>query len=135
MTSLLHGVDLVSVERLKGILQRTPAFSERVFSEAERAYCEAQAEPTIHFAARFAAKEAAIKALGLGLTSVGIDGLLRMIHVERDQGPPRLVLEGRAAERARELGVAETALSLTHTDDHALASVVMTTAGAERSGS
>ena len=122
---LRNGIDLVSVVRLRSIMERTPAFAEKVFTEGEVAYCDKQAYPHIHFAARFAAKEAAIKALGLGLAEIGIDRVLKEIEVVRDHGPPRLVLHGRAAERARRLEILETTLSLTHTDEHAMASVVM----------
>lgn len=122
---LFHGIDLVDVARLGEIMARTPAFRERVFTAGERAFCDGKAHPAIHFAARFAAKEATVKALGLGLAPVGVDGVLQTIEVEREAGPPRLVLTGKAAERAEALGVYDIALSLTHTDAHAIASVVM----------
>ena len=63
------GVDIVEIARMRDILARTPSFASRVFSEAERAYCEETAAPEAHFATRFAAKEAVLKALGTGFSS------------------------------------------------------------------
>jgi holo-[acyl-carrier protein] synthase len=122
---LYHGVDLVSVARLQEVMDRNPAFVERAYTEGERAYCDAKAHPHIHYAARFAAKEAALKALGVGLSPIGIDRVLLEIEVEREVGPPRLALHGRMAEAAKRLGIFEVSLSLSHTEEQAVASVVM----------
>ena len=62
------GVDIVEIARMRRILERTPRFRERVFSEEERAYCDATANPETHYATRFAAKEAVVKALGTGFS-------------------------------------------------------------------
>jgi len=118
-------VDVVNIPRLREALLRHERFAERVFTPGERAYCEARPDPAPHFAARFAAKEAALKALGLGIQGLGVDAVLQGVEVVRDEGPPRLVLTGRAERRARELGVRTTVLSLAHDGDVALASVVM----------
>jgi holo-[acyl-carrier protein] synthase len=106
-------------------LLRHDRFAERVFTAGERAYCESRPDPAPHFAARFAAKEAALKALGLGIQGLGVDAVLQGVEVVREEGPPRLLLTGRAQRRARELGVRATALSLAHDGDTAIASVVM----------
>jgi len=127
---LQHGVDLVEVERLRDAMARTPSFETRVFTEGERRYCRERADPVIHYAARFAAKEAALKALGLGITPLGIDAAFQDIEVVRDQGPPRLLLSGRPRAAAHRQGVTSTSLSLSHTDGHAVASVVMLAAPA-----
>jgi holo-[acyl-carrier protein] synthase len=132
---LRHGVDLVSVERFREALERTEGFEARVFTERERAYCRKQADPTIHFAARFAAKEALLKALGTGLAGIGLHTGLHEVEVVRDEsGAPRLVLTGRAAKIAAELGAGEPALSLTHTKENAVASVVLLVPPAEKEG-
>ena len=131
--SIRHGVDLVSVARFREALERTEGFEERVFTELERAYCRRQADPTIHFAARFAAKEALLKALGTGLAGVGLHTGLHEVEVVHDgAGAPRLVLTGRAAKKAAALGAGEPSLSITHTKENAVASVVLLVPPAEK---
>lgn len=113
------GVDIVEIERMRRILTRTPSFARKVFSEAERAYCDAKANPEVHYATRFAAKEAVVKALGTGF-SEGIG--VRDIEVRRTtKGRPYVVLTGRAREVARERGVREMPLSLSFTHTEAVA--------------
>lgn len=113
------GVDIVEIERMRRILARTPSFARKVFSEAERAYCDAKANPEVHYATRFAAKEAVVKALGTGF-SEGIG--VRDIEVRRTtKGRPYVVLTGRAREVARYQGVREMPLSLSFTHTEAVA--------------
>lgn len=113
------GVDIVEIERMRRILTRTPSFARKVFSEAERAYCDAKANPEVHYATRFAAKEAVVKALGTGF-SEGIG--VRDIEVRRTtKGRPYVVLTGRAREVARDQGVREMPLSLSFTHTEAVA--------------
>ena len=126
-----HGIDLVDVPRMQETLERTPGFEARVFTDDEREYCNGQAKPWIHFAARFAAKEAALKALGLGLGAVGIARSLQDVETVRVGTAPQLVLRGKPKSVADELGVYDMALSITHTDAQAIASVVMLVAGEE----
>ena len=118
------GVDIVEVARMQRILQRSPSFATRVFSEGECRYCNRCANPATHFALRFAAKEAVVKALGTGFAD-GID--VRDIEVERARnGRPTVKLSGRALEISEQLGVRELSLSLsyTHTDAVACAMAV-----------
>ncbi|MEG0324512.1 MAG: holo-ACP synthase, partial [Raoultibacter sp.] len=113
------GVDIVEIARMKAILERTPSFKTKVFSEDECAYCESKGVPEIHFATRFAAKEAVLKALGTGF-SEGIG--VRDIEVVRNaKGKPMVVLYRRAKEVAAELGVIELPLSLSYTHTDAVA--------------
>lgn len=113
------GVDIVEIERMRRILARSPRFRERVFSADERAYCDAKANPEVHYATRFAAKEAVVKALGTGF-SAGIG--VRDIEVKRTaKGRPYASLTGRAREVARELGVRELPISLSFTHSEAVA--------------
>jgi holo-[acyl-carrier protein] synthase len=117
------GIDLVEVARIHALLERHGSrFKERTFTAGEIAYCDAQAHPAIHYAARFAAKEAAAKALGTGLWSeAGVNWT--DIEVLRDaNGRPTLLLHGKAAEHAAE---ARTHVSLTHTQEHAMAQVIL----------
>ena len=122
---LRHGIDLCEVERIRRAVEGTPGFVDRVFTEGERAYCRSQADPAMHYAARFAAKEAALKALGIGLGGIGVTRSLQDVEVVRDGGPPRLRLAGKPGRVAAGLGIRATSLSLTHTKEHAVASVVM----------
>lgn len=119
------GVDIVEIARMERVIQKTPSFVRRVFTEEERTYCEASSRPAVHYAARFAAREAVLKALGTGF-SQGIG--LADVSVTRDaQGRPLAVLSGRAREVAEELGIVEVALSLSHTAGLAVANAMTIT--------
>ena len=112
------GFDLIEIERLERAIERRPRLARRLFSEAELEFAEARRRPGRHLAARFAAKEAAQKALGLGG--------MRMHEIEVEGGgdaPPRLRLSGSAADAAREAGVS-LSVSLTHSRELAAAAVV-----------
>lgn len=113
------GVDIVEIDRMRAILKRTPSFASRVFSEDERAYCDGTATPEIHYATRFAAKEAVLKALGTGFSGgIGV----RDIEVLRNaKSKPYVVLKRRAKEVAREQGVREIPISLSYTHTDAVA--------------
>lgn len=117
--SVSMGVDIVEVERISAILKRSPAFARRGFSEEERAYCDKAASPEFHYATRFAAKEAVLKALGTGF-SEGIG--VRDVEVALNaKGKPYVKLHGRAREVAREKGIREIPLSLSYTHTDAVA--------------
>ncbi len=124
------GVDIVEIERMKGILVRTPSFAERVFSPDERAYCDGKSNPATHYALRFAAKEAVVKALGTGFA----DGIgVRDIEVRRAKnGRPMAKLSGRALEIAESLGVRELSISLSYTHTDAVACAMAVTDAAVR---
>lgn len=121
------GVDIVEIDRMKLALERTPRLRERVFSEDERWYCEHKAKPWVHYAMRFAAKEAVLKALGTGFSGMRFCDV-EVVREERGRPTPRL--SGRAAERAAELGIVEMHLSLSFTHSTAVASAVAITADA-----
>ena len=114
------GIDLLEIGRMERALERHPRLADRVFTADELAYARARRRPARHLAARFAAKEAAVKALGL--SSFG----LREIEVVAGE-PPTLRLHGRAADAAREQDVA-LRVSLTHSQEMAAAVVVADTA-------
>ena len=118
------GVDVVEIDRFAAALERRPRIVERCFTEAEQAYCSAKPSPPQHYAARFAAKEAVGKALGIGMTR------WREVEVVRGRGAPTIALHGRYARRAKEMGVDRVHVSLTHGRDSAMAfAVVETPAG------
>ena len=109
------GVDMLEIARMQQAIERRPHFIRRMFTDAERAYCERTARPAEHYAARFAAREAVLKALGTGFSS-GIG--FQDVSVERDQlGRPQ----------ARLAGVQEIALSISYTRDVAVANAVAVT--------
>jgi holo-[acyl-carrier protein] synthase len=107
------GIDLIEIDRVERALERRPRLAERLFTDAELAYARDRARPGRHLAARFAAKEAVIKALGTPLAP-------REIEVVSGR-PPRIELHGRAAQLA---GDAEIAISLTHSRETAAAMAV-----------
>ena len=115
------GTDLVEVERFRLALARRVTLSDRLFTPGEQEYAYGQHDPVKSLAARFGAKEAAMKALGAGL------GAFRFREVEvvrEDSGAPSLLLHGAAAALAAERGVTAWQLSLTHTDSTAMAVVL-----------
>ena len=119
MSSLCAGIDVVEIDRVEKTLARHPErFLLRVFTPLEIAYCRGRVR---ELAARFAAKEATMKALGTGVRGVG----WREIEVLPDgRGKPLIYLYGRAKERAKAIGMGQAEVSLTHGVDFAFAMVV-----------
>ena len=113
------GLDLVEVARFE---RPSARLRERLFTPGERRYCDRQAHPATHFAARFAAKEAVLKALGTGWS--GGVAWTDVEVVPRDHGGANVKLSGKAAARARELKIRRWHLSMTHTSSHAAAVAV-----------
>lgn len=116
------GIDLVEVARIRELLEKHGTrFKQRTFTAGEIAYCDACAHPAMHYAARFAAKEAAAKALGTGLWAEGVDW--RDIEVVRESnGKPTITLHGAALRHA---DGASCLVSLTHTQELAMAQVLL----------
>jgi holo-[acyl-carrier protein] synthase len=115
------GVDLVDIDRIRALLARHPRFATQRFTPGERRWCERRRDPAERYAARFAAKEATLKALGVGLGAVP---LAAIEVVTAPSGAPSLVLHARAAELAAERGVEGWRLSLSHSRQVAAAVVV-----------
>jgi holo-[acyl-carrier protein] synthase len=118
------GIDVVEVPRVAATIERFgDRFLHRIFTEGEIRYCQSKANRVERFAARFAAKEAGMKALGTGW-SRGV----RWCDVEVQRQPggrPTLVFHGKAAEFARKLGMSRSAISLSHTAAEAIAHVIL----------
>jgi holo-[acyl-carrier protein] synthase len=118
------GIDIIEVARIREVLLRTPRFAERVFTAAERAYCDGRgAVSAQHYAARFAAKEAALKAL-----QTGWRGGISWQDVEvaaHESGAPYLIFSGQALEIFQKTAATATHLSISHTTQHAIAQVVL----------
>ena len=117
------GIDIVEVYRIAETLARTPRFGERVFTDAERTYCEAKgAAAPQSYAGRFAAKEAFLKAL-----QTGWRGKITWRDIEilsNDQGVPELNISGEAAELFKNSGATQMHLCISHTSEHAVAQVI-----------
>lgn len=118
------GIDIIEVARIREVLVRTPRFAERVFTVAERLYCDGRgAVAAQHYAARFAAKEAALKAFqtgwrgGISWQDVEIAAL--------DSGAPYLILHGPVKELFEKSGATAAHLSMSHTSEHAIAQVIL----------
>jgi holo-[acyl-carrier protein] synthase len=121
------GLDITEIDRIAATLARFgERFERRVFTETEIAYCRRRRHPAMHFAGRFAAKEAAMKALGTG-RALGVRW--RDVEVVRHMGPPQLQLHGDALARAKRLGIVKSLVTITHTDTLAVAEVLMLGAG------
>jgi holo-[acyl-carrier protein] synthase len=118
------GIDIIEVARIREVLLRTPRFRERVFTTAERAYCDSRgAVAAQHYAARFAAKEAALKAL-----QTGWRGGISWQDVEiasRDSGAPYLVLHDSVKDLFDKSRATAAHLSMSHTSEHAIAQVIL----------
>lgn len=116
------GIDLVEVPRIRELLARHgQRFKERTFTAGEIAYCDSCADPAMHYAARFAAKEAVAKALGTGLWAEGV--VWTDIEVVRgEHGRPSIVLHNAAQQHAND---GTCLISLTHTKDLAMAQVIL----------
>lgn len=128
------GVDLVKISRMRDVIARwEDRFLHRVFTEREIVYCRSRRDPVPHFAARFAAKEAGLKALGTGLR-LGVTW--RELEVWRERGgAPSLVLSGRSKEIGLARGGSRMLLALTHEGDYALAQAMLVDDGESRDAS
>jgi holo-[acyl-carrier protein] synthase len=118
------GIDIIEVARIREVLVRTPRFAERVFTSAEREYCDSRgAVSAQHYAARFAAKEAALKAL-----QTGWRGGISWQDVEvsaRESGAPYLIFTGAVLTVFEKFRATATHLSISHTSEHAIAQVIL----------
>jgi holo-[acyl-carrier protein] synthase len=118
------GIDIIEVARVREVLIRTPRFAERVFTSAERVYCDSRGVVAAqHYAARFAAKEAALKAF-----QTGWQGGISWQDVEiaaKDSGAPYLIFRGLVQELFEKSAATAAHLSLSHTTEHAVAQVLL----------
>ncbi|MBT8035937.1 MAG: holo-ACP synthase [Verrucomicrobiae bacterium] len=122
------GIDVVEVERIASSMSEFgDRFASKVFTESERSYCESQNRPAIHYAARFAAKEAVAKALGTG---IGKD--LSWLDIEirrRGSGEPEVFLSGDGEKFAKVNNLVQIKISLTHAQHYAAANAVALSGG------
>jgi holo-[acyl-carrier protein] synthase len=117
------GLDATDIPRIAATIDRYgDRFLQRIFTEGEIAYCTRRRTPAVHFAGRFAAKEAAMKALGTGHTQ---QVLWRDVEVVRRGGPPQLHFHGGAQRRFAAIGAESSLLTITHSETLALAEVLL----------
>ncbi len=127
-----QGVDMVRTSKLRDVCLRHAGFITEVFTERERRYCLSKRDPYVHFAGRFAAKEACLKALGRGLRTAA-DPILKDIEIAPEaSGRPTLSLSGWAERASRRLGIDRLAVSISHSGDYAVSAVVL--AGTDAQG-
>lgn len=118
------GIDIIDIPRVKSIVEEYgDGFFSKLFTQNEIEYCNSKKNPEINFGARFAAKEALLKALGTGLRGEIQWKEIEVIH--DNMGKPTINLNGHAADSAHELGVARVNLSLSHTKKYAVAVVIL----------
>lgn len=115
------GIDVVDVADMRRTLDRTPTFRERCFTPDERAYAEKQHDPTERYSVRFAAKEAVMKCMSLGLGAFGFHDCEVTVA---EGGAPSLILRGPALELAAERGITTWHITLSHTSTTATAMVI-----------
>lgn len=122
---IIHGIgiDVVEVGRIEAAVEKLgDAFLDRLFTEREREYCGKQQRPALHYAARFAAKEAVSKALGTGIG--GHAGWLDMEVERAESGAPKMIFTGNAADFLAAEGISEVQVSLSHAKEYAAANAV-----------
>jgi holo-[acyl-carrier protein] synthase len=117
------GIDVVEVDRIESAIERLgDVFLRRLFTDREREYCARQKRPALHYAARFAAKEAVSKALGTGIG--GQAGWLDMEVERAESGAPRMLFSGNAADFLAHEGILEVQVSLSQAKEYAAANAV-----------
>lgn len=122
---IIHGIgiDVVEVGRIEAAVEKLgDAFLDRLFTAREREYCGKQKRPALHYAARFAAKEAVSKALGTGIG--GHAGWLDMEVERAESGAPKMIFTGNAADFLAAEGITEVQVSLSHAKEYAAANAV-----------
>jgi holo-[acyl-carrier protein] synthase len=133
MMRIYQGVDIISISRFRDVVTRHGRFIEDVFTPRERDQCLSRRDPYPHLAGRFAAKEACLKALGRGLTAAGVDHVLQEIEIERRaSGQPRLTLGGWAQRLGRNKLIQQCTVSISHSADYAVATVILLGAAQQR---
>lgn len=126
MTKIYQGVDIVEVPKFKKIFLKNKDFASDIFTKKEREYCLSRKDPYIHFAGRFAAKEASLKALGTGLSGSGIDHIFQEIEVvPNTSGNPILYFSGWAEKISKKRKINQFTVSISHSSNYAVATVIL----------
>jgi holo-[acyl-carrier protein] synthase len=126
MIQIHQGVDIVQIRRFKKTFLQNRGFVSDIFTESERQYCLSRKDPYLHFAGRFAVKEASLKALGIGMSGSGIDQAFQ--EIETTPGPsgrPVLSFTGWVEKISRRKKIRQLTVSISHSADYAVASVIL----------
>ena len=130
MIKIHQGIDIVEIGKFKNVFQTREAFAADIFTDAERRYCESKKDPYPHYAGKFATKEAALKALGMGLSGTGIDKTLKEIEVTAGpSGKPSLSLSGWTAKVSKRKKIGQLTVSISHSGDYAVSTVILVGSG------
>ena len=126
MMEIYQGIDIVNIPRFKQSCQRNKNFVADIFTTREREYCLKRREPYLHLAGRFAAKEAGLKALGMGMSGTGIDKSLQEIEVlAGKRGKPVVSFSGWVEKISRKKKISSFTVSISHASDYAVATVIL----------
>ena len=128
---ICQGIDIVDVEKFKDIYERHPAFRKDVFTHQELRYCLSRHNPYPHLAGRFAAKEACLKALGIGLGPAGLEGLGCIEILPAGSGRPMIRLTGWVESLYRRLVPSDISVSISHSGNYSVSSVIILRRGNE----
>jgi holo-[acyl-carrier protein] synthase len=126
MIQIHQGVDLVELKKFKSVPQRHKNFVSDIYTEKEREYCLSQKDPGLHFAGRFAVKEAFLKAIGRGISGLGADHIFQEIEVSQHaSGKPVLSVSGWAAKVSKRMKISQFTVSISHVSKYAIATVIL----------
>lgn len=126
MIQVHQGIDIVELAKFKKIFQKNKNLVTDVFTEKERDYCLSMKNPYIHFAGCFAAKEAFLKAIGRGIAGPGIDHIFQEIEITRHRsGKPLISVKGWAARTSKKKRISQFTVSISHSSNYAVASVIL----------
>lgn len=127
MMQIYQGVDIVEISKFKKVFLHNTSLVSDIFSEKEKKYCMSKRDPYIHLAGRFAAKEASLKALGIGMSGTGIDHTFKEIEIlPGTSGKPRLLFNGWAEKISKKKRINQFTLSISHSENYAIATVILT---------
>jgi holo-[acyl-carrier protein] synthase len=126
MIQIHQGIDLVDILKFKKVFDGNRDFMTDIFTEKERRYCLSKKDPGLHFAGRFAVKEAFLKAIGRGVLGPGIDHIFQEIEVtQHESGRPELSVSGWAEKLSRKKKINQFTVSISHSSNYAVASVIL----------
>lgn len=123
---IFQGVDIVEINKFKKVFLKNKDFLQDIFTEKERDYCLSRKDPYQHFAGRFAAKEACMKALGIGMSGTGINHTFQEIEtLPQSSGKPRLSVNGWAEKISKKRHINQFTISISHSVDYVVATVIL----------
>ncbi len=126
MIKIYQGVDIVETAKFKKVFLKNKDFSSDIFTEKEKEYCLSKKDPHIHFAGRFAAKEASMKALGIGMSGSGIDYAFKEIEtLPGASGKPVLSFSGWVEKISKKRRINQMTVSISHSSNYAVATVIL----------